>query len=321
MVNELVCFVLHKLELMPPDSITQMCTSCYDDDTIETAARLIFDLCADPNNREDRYKRRPGDRKKLEFVQDIISLIQRRGNALTVDLVMQDLSNLPPVSFDNIDVSVVLSKIERMKANMDILQSAVETQTEVCDGLRQRTDDLSTQARPPMLRGTSPSVATASSSSPSTPSTGLTVYLPPTVPVSAGGSASTLPSVPLPPTVPVSAGGSGQSKGKQTKVMRANAAVATTPASVPPDDRATTPTPSPLVEIWAMVASRKRKPPVQPDKRAGCLLALDRLARPAQAVKTNQLLLGALLTSASRVRNVSPTSSSHDSIQVCHLVS
>ena len=136
-----------------------------------------------------------GDRKKLEFMLDIISLIQRRGNALTVDFVAQDLSNLPPVLFDNIDVSVVLSKIERMKADMDILQSAVETQTEVCDGLRQRTDDLSTQARPPMRRGTSPSVATASSSSPSTPSTGLTVYLPPTVPVSASGSASTPPSV------------------------------------------------------------------------------------------------------------------------------
>ena len=51
--------------------------------------------------------------------------------------------------------------------------------------------------------------------------------------------------------------------------MRANAAVATTPANVPPDDRATTPTTPPLVETWAMVASRKRKPPVQPDKRAG----------------------------------------------------
>ena len=68
-VNELLCFVLHKLELMPPESITQLCTSFYDDDTIETAARLIFDLCADPNNREDRYKKRQGDRKKLEFMR------------------------------------------------------------------------------------------------------------------------------------------------------------------------------------------------------------------------------------------------------------
>ena len=92
---------------MLPDSIIQLCINLYGDDVIEHSSKSLFELCADPGNRVDRYRRRQGDRKKLESMRDIIDLIQRRGNMLPVTFVASDLSNLPPVSLDNIDVCAV----------------------------------------------------------------------------------------------------------------------------------------------------------------------------------------------------------------------
>ena len=57
MPNELLCFVTHKLDVMPPDSIILLCVNFYGDDDIETASKTLFELCANPENRGDRYKR------------------------------------------------------------------------------------------------------------------------------------------------------------------------------------------------------------------------------------------------------------------------
>ena len=68
---------------------------------------------------------------------DIISLIQRRHNELPVKFVSFDLGNLTPVSFDNIDVCVLLTRMERMQAEMNTLKSVVSAQVSVCNDLKQ----------------------------------------------------------------------------------------------------------------------------------------------------------------------------------------
>ena len=88
---------------MPPDSISQLCVSFYDNEVVENASKVLFELCGSAN-RADRYRRRQGERKKLETLRDIMALIQRQINDLPVTFVALDLSNLPPVSFDNIYV-------------------------------------------------------------------------------------------------------------------------------------------------------------------------------------------------------------------------
>ena len=113
-VNELLVFETHKLQRMPPDSICQLCVSFYEYEVVENASKVQFELCGSAN-RADRYRRRQGERKKLETLSDIMALIQRRNNELPVTFVALDLSNLPPVSFDNIDVCVLLSRMEHMK--------------------------------------------------------------------------------------------------------------------------------------------------------------------------------------------------------------
>ena len=68
-------------------------------------------------------------------MKDIMALIQRRNNELPVTFVALDLSNLPPVSFDNIDVCVLLSRMENLKDEVDTLRATASTQVAICDDL------------------------------------------------------------------------------------------------------------------------------------------------------------------------------------------
>ena len=135
-VNELLTFVIHKLQWMPPDSVTQLCIGFYDDQVIERASKLLFEMCGS-GSREDRYRRRQGEHKKMGTMRDIIAPVQRRNNELPVTFVAHNLSNLPPVTFDSIDVCVLISRMENMRLEMDALKAVVSTQTSVCDDLMQ----------------------------------------------------------------------------------------------------------------------------------------------------------------------------------------
>ena len=42
-VNELLTFVIHKLQYMPPDSVTQLCVGFYEGQIIERASKLLFE--------------------------------------------------------------------------------------------------------------------------------------------------------------------------------------------------------------------------------------------------------------------------------------
>ena len=63
-MNELSSFVAYKLNVMPPDTIIQLCASFYCDDEVDTAKVLRFDLCADQADRQDRLIKRAGQKKK-----------------------------------------------------------------------------------------------------------------------------------------------------------------------------------------------------------------------------------------------------------------
>ena len=70
-MNELLSFEAHKLNLMAPDTIVQLSSSFYDEMEIDSAKALLYDLCADRDDRQDRMiKRSSGPRKKSEISPD-----------------------------------------------------------------------------------------------------------------------------------------------------------------------------------------------------------------------------------------------------------
>ena len=91
-VNELLCFVAYKLNLMAPDTIVQLCSSFYDEMEIDSAKALFFDLCGDREDRQDRkIKRSSGPVKKSFSTKDIVSFFTRKHDSITVSFVAADL--------------------------------------------------------------------------------------------------------------------------------------------------------------------------------------------------------------------------------------
>ena len=135
-VNELLNFVTYKLDFMPPDSIMQLCLSYYAEADIERAKARMFELCSEEGERQDRYIKRTGDAKSRRNLEDIISMATRKSGSMPVVFVSQNLANLPAVTFNSIDVSSLLAKMEGVKQEVDLLKTTVAVQAVVCSDLQ-----------------------------------------------------------------------------------------------------------------------------------------------------------------------------------------
>ena len=132
-VNELLSFEAHKLNLMAPDTIVQLCSSFYDEMEIDSAKALLYDLCADRDDRQDRMiKRSSGPRKKSLSMKDVVSLFTRKHDSITVSCVAADLRKLLPIGFNNLDVCTLLAQIQATVAELDTVKDNVATQAVTC---------------------------------------------------------------------------------------------------------------------------------------------------------------------------------------------
>ena len=141
-INELLCFVMNKRKLMPDDTIIQLCIGYYDEEAIEVSKKLLFNLCADPGETRDRYIGRSGASKKQNNLKDILDFITRKGGKLPVTFAAIELSNLPCISFNNIDVCSLLSRMEKMQSDVALLKRSMESQASTSSDLSAILEDL-----------------------------------------------------------------------------------------------------------------------------------------------------------------------------------
>ena len=80
-VNELLTFVVSKINhKMPLVTVVQRCSQFYSDEEIVAASKLLHDTCA--VNNDPRHRKRQGANRKKATMEDIVSLIQRKGGDL-----------------------------------------------------------------------------------------------------------------------------------------------------------------------------------------------------------------------------------------------
>ena len=119
-VNELLCFVSNKMDVMTQDLLVKLCTDFYGKGVIENANKLVFAKCKSLNLdiTLPRFVRRQGHKKKQSDVLDIIGLCHEVGSKLPV-FVARDLSNLPSVSANSFDdVASLMRDTEEMKLHL-----------------------------------------------------------------------------------------------------------------------------------------------------------------------------------------------------------
>ena len=101
-----------------------------------------FDECLKSDNRIERiyakhciilrmWNEHRNQQEEGRHKRGIIALVQRRNNEVPVTCVAHNLSKLPPVTFDSIDVCVLLSRIEHVRLEMETLKKVVSTKTSV----------------------------------------------------------------------------------------------------------------------------------------------------------------------------------------------
>ena len=139
-IDELLCFVTNKLSLLPPETIVQLCVSTYNASEIECSKKLLFQLLSDPGTQTRNVKRK-GEKKNRDNIDDIIRLLQEKGEGVP-QFAAVDLSRLPPITFDSVDVSVLLNSIKKMENEMAFLKDSVKTVHNAASMLKDTTSSL-----------------------------------------------------------------------------------------------------------------------------------------------------------------------------------
>lgn len=126
-INEFLTFVQNKLSVLDELSIVQICSSNFNEKEIETGKSVLYETVSDGT----RCVTRKGEDKSKKNIKDVIKLLKEIDPDSAPVFVAHDLSRLPAVSFDSIDVSRLLKDICALKNELQSLRSDAITKTEL----------------------------------------------------------------------------------------------------------------------------------------------------------------------------------------------
>lgn len=120
-VDELLAFIQNKVDVMDEDSLCRICVSAFDSTVIKTSKSLLFESLAT----DQKKKVRKNKGKEQRDVEDIVLLFKSVTNPEIIPVfVARDLSKLPPVTFDHVDVTDFLKKMVLMRQDIDEIKSS-----------------------------------------------------------------------------------------------------------------------------------------------------------------------------------------------------
>jgi hypothetical protein len=126
-VNELLCFVCNKLDILTHDTIVKLCGDAFSDPEIEDSKTILFDLCA-----KDRMIKRRGVDMKKNNLNDILNLLHGLEPAVIPCFAAVELSKLPPIYYNHMDMSVILKELDSVKSDIAELKVAQTATLEIC---------------------------------------------------------------------------------------------------------------------------------------------------------------------------------------------
>jgi hypothetical protein len=150
--DEFLNFLVIKMKTMGQDELILLTTSHFSSERIASSRKVLFELCPETTQ---RYIQHRGDQKDVNNVKSCIGLLNELGDKVP-RFVSYHLDELPPVSFNSIDVSCLLAKIEKLSADVAIMKQGMTMQVKVSDELRSMTVDLNQRlcvAEPALVRG------------------------------------------------------------------------------------------------------------------------------------------------------------------------
>ena len=115
-INELLCFVTNKINVLEREFLIKICIEKYKPKEIEKAKKVVFDLLTSEDD-VTKFKKRNhskiSDDKPTKDMNDIYQLLQDKRTKEWPKFVALDLSKLPPITFDSMDVTILLRNCKR----------------------------------------------------------------------------------------------------------------------------------------------------------------------------------------------------------------
>ena len=141
-VNELLCFVTNKIDVMTQDVLVKICADFYDGTSIVTAKKLLYEQIQALNLdiTLPRFAKRKGPNRNKSDILDIIRLCHEVGSSVPV-FVARDLSSLPTVSANCFDMALLMRDIEAMKLQLLVLADMATVSRQIVAAVETITKD------------------------------------------------------------------------------------------------------------------------------------------------------------------------------------
>ena len=133
--DEILNFLVVKMRTLNHDEIVLLVTSTFTSERIDAAKKALFEVCPDTSQRCVAFK---GQQKDTNNVKLCMKVLNECGEDIP-RFVSYFLDDLPPVSFNHIDVSTLLGRMQQINKEMCCMKSTLEAQTNVCQSLREMT--------------------------------------------------------------------------------------------------------------------------------------------------------------------------------------
>ena len=138
-VNDLLCYINNKRDLIPSDTIIKLCMDTYDEKEIEIAKNEIFETYNIITGMlpTSRQKIRKGENKNKSNLEDILKIFADIDNNNLKDSFMflaRDLK-LPPLNFDSLDVTLLLNRVQSLHDEVAIMKTTATVQQDTNEEL------------------------------------------------------------------------------------------------------------------------------------------------------------------------------------------
>ncbi|XP_064596696.1 uncharacterized protein LOC135463368 [Liolophura sinensis] len=152
-INELLCYLSDKLDVLPIDTLVKLCDDVYSDTEIQNAKDILYKCCG--NLVTNKIRKRSGPNRKVNSLQDICKMLHELEPSDIPCFVARQLSKLPPVSTNHIDVSSLLRELAGVKLQMNDIVSKMDDLNSTQINVQKKLDRLDSKcASPPTNRKT-----------------------------------------------------------------------------------------------------------------------------------------------------------------------
>lgn len=131
-INELLCFVVNKIDLLRTDVIVQLCSERFDEKEIHDAKHMLHRIIESESR---LIQRRSGPEKKAKDMDDILGLVHACEPEKLPCFVAKNLNKLPPIAMKHVDFSAIISENMQIKYENEKLQSLCKETAENCNKL------------------------------------------------------------------------------------------------------------------------------------------------------------------------------------------